>query len=231
MVDAHSAVTRTPTPPSPTTVTWPPRWSPRCLRCSFPKPATVEQIWWHWNYIASRGAWDAPLPTQPFNPDATLPGSAFTLWSTWTQVRLSCARRRWRAARTDADVFVRTFRDRTDGVADSYQALLPLDSFPDNGGAWPRSTLFKVLDDLTTPTTVLDWTINITFTSADVAVSTAENVIVNIRDQYRQRGRHASSSDELLRKLASGGELASELKRGSAERGVNAAHRHRCGRR
>ena len=22
----------------------------------FPKPATVEQIWWHWNYIASRGA-------------------------------------------------------------------------------------------------------------------------------------------------------------------------------
>src|SRR5690606_29425534 len=61
------------------------------------------------------------------------------------------------------------------------------------------------------------------FTSADVAVSTAENVIVNIRDQYRQRGRHASSSDELLRKLASGRELASELKRGSAERGVNAA--------
>ena len=72
--------------------------------------------------------------------------------------------RRWRAARTDADVFVRTFRDRTDGVADSYQALLPLDSFPDNGIAWPRSTLFKVLDDLTTPSTVLDWTINITFT-------------------------------------------------------------------
>jgi hypothetical protein len=188
----------------------------------FPKPATVEQIWWHWNYIASRGAWDAPLPTQPFNPDATLPGSAFTpvhLDPGAAQLR----DRRWRAARTDADVFVRTFRDRTDGVADSYQALLPLDSFPDNGIAWPRSTLFKVLDDLTTPTTVLDWTINITFTSADVAVSTAENVIVNIRDQYRQRGRHASSSDELLRKLASGRELASELKRGSAERGVNAA--------
>ncbi|MCV7154149.1 hypothetical protein H7I57_23720, partial [Mycobacterium pyrenivorans] len=178
----------------------------------FPKPATVEQIWWHWNYIASRGAWDAPLPTQPFNPDATLPiwwhwnyiasrgawdaplptqpfnpdatlpGSAFTpvhLDPGAAQLR----DRRWRAARTDADVFVRTFRDRTDGVADSYQALLPLDSFPDNGIAWPRSTLFKVLDDLTTPTTVLDWTINITFTSADVAVSTAENVIVNIRDQ------------------------------------------------
>jgi hypothetical protein len=188
----------------------------------FPKPATVEQIWWHWNYTASRGVWDAPLPAQPFDPDAALPGSAFT------PVHLDPAaallrERRWRAARSDAEVFVRSVRDRTDGVPDSYQALLPLDSFPDNGIAWPRSTLFKVLDDLTTADTVLDWTINITFTRADVAVSTAENVIVNIRDQYRQRGRHAASSDELLRKLASGRELASELKRGSAERGVNAA--------
>ena len=52
-------------------------------------------------------------------------------------------------------------------------------------------------------------------------MSTSQNVIVNIRDQYRQRGRHAGSDDELLRKLASGRELASELKRGTAERGVN----------
>ena len=118
-------------------------------------------------------------------------------------------------------MFVRTYRDPDDGVPDSYQALIPLDSFPDNGIAWPRATIFKVLDDLTRPDTVLDWTIHTTFTPADAAVSVAQNVITNIRDQYRQRGRHANSDDELIRKLASGKELASELKRGSAERGVN----------
>ena len=131
--------------------------------------------------------------------------------------------RRWRAARTDADVFVRTFRDSEDEVADSYQALIALDSFPDTGIAWPRATIFKVLDDLTQPDTTLDWTIHTTFTTVEAAVSTAQNVITNIRDQYRQRGRHATTDDELIRKLASGKELASELKRGSAERGVNTA--------
>jgi hypothetical protein len=118
-------------------------------------------------------------------------------------------------------VFVRTYRDAHDGVPDSYQALIPLDSFPDTGIAWPRATIFKALDDLTAPDTTLDWTINTTFTTADAAVSLAQNVITNIRDQYRQRGRHADSDDELVRKLASGKELASELKRGAAERGVN----------
>jgi hypothetical protein len=96
-----------------------------------------------------------------------------------------------------------------------------LDSFPDTGIAWPRATIFKVLDDLTGVGVTLDWTIHTTFTSVETAVSVAQNVITNIRDQYRQRGRHADSDDELIRKLASGKELTSELKRGSAERGVN----------
>ena len=135
--------------------------------------------------------------------------------------------RRWRAARTDTDVFVRTFRDAADGVPDSYQALMPLDSFPDTGIAWPRATIFKVLDDLTDPDTTLDWTIHTTFTSADAAVSMAQNVITNIRDQYRQRGRHADSDDELVRKLASGKELASELKRGVRRTWGQPVHRHR----
>jgi hypothetical protein len=52
-------------------------------------------------------------------------------------------------------------------------------------------------------------------------VSTAQNTVVNIEDQYRQRGRHALTDDELVRKRASGKELISELKRGTAERGVN----------
>jgi len=120
-------------------------------------------------------------------------------------------------------VFVRCVRADTDGVPDAYQALIPLDSFPDTGIAWPRCTIFKVLDDLTRPDTVLDWTIHTTFSSAESAVLVAQNVITNIADQYRQRGRHASSDDELVRKLASGRELASELKRGAAERGVNPA--------
>ena len=186
----------------------------------FPKPVSAEQIWWQWNYTASRGVWHHPLPPEPHDPHASLPASAFTpVYFDPAAARLRG--RRWRAARAEADVFVRAYRDADDGVPDSYQALIPLDSFPDTGIAWPRSTVFKVLDDLTAPDTTLDWTINTTFTSAESAVSTAQNVITNIRDQYRQRGRHADSDDELVRKLASGKELASELKRGSAERGVN----------
>jgi AAA-like domain len=186
----------------------------------FAKPVSAEQIWWHWNYTASRGVWRHPLPSAPHDPRASLPASAFTpVYFDPAAARLRG--RRWRAARADAEVFVRTYRDAEDAVPDSYQALVPLDSFPDTGIAWPRSTLFKVLDDLTGGDTTLDWTINTTFTPADAAVSMAQNVITNIRDQYRQRGRHADSDDELVRKLASGKELASELKRGSAERGVN----------
>jgi hypothetical protein len=186
----------------------------------FPKPASVEQIWWHWNYTASRGVWRHPLPSAPCDPHARLPSSAFTPVYFDPAAAALCGRR-WRATRAEAEVFVRTYRDADDGVPDAYQALIPLHSFPDTGIAWPRSTLFKVLDDLTAPDTTLDWTINTTFSSAESAVSLAQNVITNIRDQYRQRGRHADSDDELVRKLASGKELASELKRGSAERGVN----------
>ena len=186
----------------------------------FVKPVSVEQIWWHWNYTASRAAWPHPLPPQRHDPQAWLPASAFTPVH-FDSSAAGLRGRRWRAARTDAEVFVRTYRDGTDDVSDSYQALLPLESFPDNGIAWPKATIFKLLDDLTGRTTTLDWTIHTTFDAADTAVATAQNTIVNIRDQFRQRGRHALSDDELIRKLASGKELASELKRGTAERGVN----------
>lgn len=188
----------------------------------FAKPASVEQIWWHWNYTASRHAWQQPLPNQPYNPDARLPGSAFT--PVWKDPSAAALRnRRWRAARTEADVFLRTYRDKDDGVADSYQAIVGLEKYPDAGLRWPRATIFKVLDDLTKPDTTLDWTIHFTFDTAEVAVATAHNVITNIKDQARQLGRHADSDDELLRKLVSGRQLASALKQGSAERGVNAA--------
>jgi hypothetical protein len=232
----------------------------------FVKPATAEQIWWHWNYIASRGVWRHPLPWHPFDPHARLPSSAFT--PVYFDPSAAGLRgRRWWAARTDTEVFVRTYRDRSDGdeplarraegsdeplarraegsdeplarraegsdeplarraegaVPDAYQALIPLDSFPDTGIAWPKATIFKLLDDLTRPDTTLDWTIHTTFSPPDTALATAQNTIVNIRDQFRQRGRHATTDDELIRKLASGKELASELKRGTAERGVNVA--------
>jgi hypothetical protein len=186
----------------------------------FVKPASAEQIWWHWNYTASRGVWPHPLPAQPYDPQSRLPGSAFTPVH-FDPSAAGLRGRRWRAARTDAEVFVRAFRDTGDDVPDSYQALIPLESFPDNGIAWPKATIFKLLDDLTRPDTTLDWTISTTFSPADTAVATAQNTIVNIGDQFRQRGRHASCDDELTRKLASGRELASELKRGTAERGVN----------
>lgn len=188
----------------------------------FAKPATVEQIWWHWNYTASRHTFQQPLPSQPYDPHARLPGSAFTpVWQDPSAAALRA--RRWRAARTDADIFVRTYRDARDGVPDSYQVIVGLEKYPDAGLRWPHATIFKVLDDLTTPDTTLDWTIHFTFDTAEVAVATAHNVITNIKDQARQRGRHADSDDELHRKLVSGRQLASALKQGSAERGVNAA--------
>lgn len=188
----------------------------------FAKPASVEQIWWHWNYLASRGAWSQPLPATDYDPAASLPAAAFDVVH-FDPAGARQRGRRWLAARTDAEVFVRTHRDPAAAVPDAYQALVGLDSFPDTGIAWPRATIFKVLDDLSTPDVVLDWTIQVSFASADAAVSQAQHVITNIRDQYRQRGRHAHSDDELARKLASGKELASELKRGAAERGVDAA--------
>ena len=186
----------------------------------FAKPVSAEQIWWHWNYTASRGVWHHPMPPAPYDPHARLPASAFS--PVYFDPSAAALRgRSWRGAHPEAEVFVRTWRDADDGIGASYQALIPLDRFPDTGIAWPCSTLFKVLDDLTAPDTTLDWTINTTFTSAESAVTLAQNVITNIRDQYRQRGRHADADDELVRKLASGKELASELKRGAAERGVN----------
>jgi hypothetical protein len=188
----------------------------------FTKPASAEQIWWHWNYLASRHAWQQPLPNPRCDPQARLPGSAFT--PVWKDPAAAVLRgRRWRAARTDTDIFLRTYRDPHDGVADSYQVIVALEKYPDAGLRWPHATIFKVLDDLTTPATTLDWTIHFTFDTAEVAVATAHNVITNIKDQARQRGRHADSDDELYRKLVSGKQLASALKQGSAERGVNAA--------
>jgi hypothetical protein len=187
-----------------------------------PKPASVEQIWWHWNYTASRGVWPHPLPSGPCDPQASLPPSAFR--PVYLDEAAAVQRgRRWRAARFETHALVRTYREPSDGVGDSYQALLPLEDFPDSGIAWPRSALFKVLDDLTRPGVTLDWTIHATFQPAEAAVAVSQNVITNITDQFHQRGRHANTDDELVRKLASGRELTSELKRGAAERGVNVA--------
>jgi hypothetical protein len=188
----------------------------------FVKPAGVEQIWWHWNHTASRGVWPHPLPATPYDPDAALPESAFgPVW--FDPCAAALRQRRWRATRAGEEVFLRTHRDAADGATDAYHAFVALERFPDSGIAWPEATLFKVLDDLSTSSTTLDWTMHLTFESAEAAVANAHHVIVNIKDQARQRGRHAMSDDELIRKLASGRELASELKRGAAERGVNPA--------
>ena len=188
----------------------------------FAKPVTVEQIWWHWNYTASRHTWQLPMPSQPYDPRARLDAAAFR--PVWKDPSATSLRgRRWRAARSDAEVFVRTYREPAEGIPDSYQAIVGLEKYPDAGLRWPNSTIFKVLDDLCTAATTLDWTVHFTFESAEVAVATAHNVIVNIKDQARQRGRHADSDDELVRKLVSGRQLASALKHGSAERGVNPA--------
>ncbi|MDQ2638391.1 MAG: ATP-binding protein [Actinomycetota bacterium] len=188
----------------------------------FAKPASVEQIWWHWNYVASRHSWNQPLPTNPYDPDGRLPESAFTpVFKDPSAAELRG--RRWFATRSEEDIFLRTYRAPEDGVADSYQVITGLEKWPASGIRWPHATIFKVLDDMTTPGATLDWAVHFTFDTAEVAVDTAHNTITNIKDQARQRGRHADSDDDLLRKLVSGRQLASALKQGSAERGVNPA--------
>lgn len=185
------------------------------------KPASAEQIWWHWNYTASRHVWNQPLPANPYDPEARIPASAFTPVYL-DQSAAALKGRKWFAARRPSEILLRTFRDPEEGIADSYQAFAMAEKFSDKGFEFPRSAIFKVLDDLTTPARTLDFEIHTTYTPIDDAVNRAHNTITNIRDQARQRGRHAMSDDELRRKLASGKELASELKSGSAERGVNA---------
>jgi len=188
----------------------------------FAKPASAEQIWWHWNYTASRHTWRRPLPTAPHDPHARLPAGAFT--PVWKDPSAAALRgRRWRAARSDAEIFLRTYREAAEDIPDSYQVIAALEKYPDTGLRWPHATIFKVLDDLSTPATTLDWTIHFTFDTAETAVATAHNVITNIKDQARQLGRHADADDELYRRLVSGRQLASALKAGSAERGVNTA--------
>jgi len=188
----------------------------------FAKPASVEQLWWRWNYLASRHSWTHPLPNTAFDAAARLPAGAFTPIFK-DEAGAALRGRRWFAARTESDIYLRTYRPREDGVADSYQVITGLEKWPDSGIRWPGSTIYKVLDDLTTADYHLDWAIHATFDSAEVAVDAAHNTILNIRDQARQVGRHADSDDELVRKLVSGRQLASALKQGSAERGVNPA--------
>ena len=162
-----------------------------------------------------------PLPNQPYNPHARLPGSAFT--AVWRDPSAAQATAAGAQHVPTPRCTCAPTGEPDDGIPDSYQAIVGIEKFPDTGLRWPESTLFKVLDDLTAPAITLDWSIHLTFDTADVAVSIAHNVILNIKDQARQLGRHAHSDDELIRKLVSGRQLASALKRGSAERGVNAA--------
>ncbi len=98
----------------------------------FAKALSVEQIWWHWNYVASRHTWQQPLPDTPHDPHAQLPESAFTpVWK--DQSAAALRERRWRAGRSENDVFLRTYRGADDGIADSYQAIVGLEKWPDSG--------------------------------------------------------------------------------------------------
>ena len=49
----------------------------------FPKPVSAEQIWWHWNYTASRGVWQPPAAAaalrsarQPARPRRSPPSTS-----------------------------------------------------------------------------------------------------------------------------------------------------------
>ena len=108
-----------------------------------------------------------PLPATPYDPHGRLPGSAFTPVHSIPPPH-ELRGRRWRAARTDADVFVRTYRDPDDGVRRLVSGAgrrWTASPTPGSPGRAPPSSRCSTTS--ATPDTTLDWTIHITFAAAE----------------------------------------------------------------
>ena len=150
-------------------------------------PLAAEQIWWHWNYIASRGVWQQPLPTQPLRPAGAPARSAFT--AVCFDPAAAAAAGPAVAGRPVRHRCVRPHlprrRRRRAGLL---SGVHPAGQFPDTGIAWPESPSSR--SSTTSPARVSRWTGRSILRSPPPTSPglVAHNTIVNIRDQARQRG-------------------------------------------
>src|SRR5258705_3116600 len=179
-----------------------------------PQPAAVEQIWWRWNATLSRGVWREPLPDVAFDENAVLDESAFT-----PGFFDENAAEIYDTSGLSADnPLVRVYRDEREGIADSYQAILPINKFTPAGLTFPRSTLFKRADDLSTGGIVIDWHQNLQLNPPDKLHSDMLRMNTNIEDQWVQRGMAAEVDNQLPRQMVLSRELASKCEEGSVVR-------------
>ncbi|MGD9620633.1 MAG: ATP-binding protein [Mycolicibacterium sp.] len=183
-----------------------------------PQPAPAEAIWWRWNATLSRGVWREPLPDVDFDANAVLDGTAFT-----PGFFDENAAELFDAAGLSADnPLVRIYRDVRDGVADSYQAILPIDKFTPAGLSFPRSTLFKRADDLSTGGIVIDWHQSLQLNPPQKMHTDMVKMDININDQWTQRGIAAEVDNQLPRQLFLTRELAAKCEEGSVNRAGHA---------
>ncbi|MBN7567161.1 ATP-binding protein [Mycobacteroides abscessus subsp. massiliense] len=183
------------------------------------QPAAAEQIWWHWNATTSQGTWRQPLPDVEYDPDAVLDESAFTpAFFDENAAELYGA-----DGISEDNPLVRIYRAPGDGIADSYQATLPLDDFAAAGLTFPRSMLFKLADDLSTDNIVINWIEDMALDPAEKMQDDLRRLNENLKDQFRQRGSASELDTQLPRQVFLTRELAGKVEEGSVERGGSAA--------
>lgn len=184
-----------------------------------PQPAAAEQIWWHWNASLSQGSWREPIPDVEFDPDSVLDESAFTP----AYFDEHAAELLGVDGISADNPLVRVYRESEDRIADSYQAIVPLDDFAAGGLTFPRSALFKLADDLSSENVVINWIEDLALNPAQKMRADLRRLNENLHDQFRQRGRNTELDSQLPRQVFLTRELAGKVEEGSVERGGSAA--------
>lgn len=184
-----------------------------------PQPAAAQHIWWHWNATTSRGAWREPIPDVDPDPFAVLDESAFTP----AYLDENAAELYGPDGVSADNPLVRVYRDPRDGIDDTYQAIAAVDNYPAGGLVFPRSMLFKLADDLSTPTIIIDWHEDLQLRPADKVHAEMIRMDRNLNDQWRQRGDVAGIDDELPRQKFLSRELATKCSAGSSVRAGSTA--------
>ncbi|WP_276823885.1 ATP-binding protein [Mycolicibacterium mageritense] len=183
-----------------------------------PTPAAAQQIWWRWNATLSSGVWREPLPDVAFDPNAVLDESAFT-----PGFFDENAAEIYGPSGLNADnPLVRIYRSESEGLPDSYQAILPISKFTAAGLTFPRSALFKRADDLSTGGIVINWHQSLKLNAPDKLHSDMLKMNINISDQWEQRGVAAEVDTQLPRQMFLSRELASKCEEGSVVRAGHA---------
>jgi hypothetical protein len=174
-----------------------------------PQPATPRQIQWVWRRHLTRGVADSPFPHGPGGPDR-LTGSDFESASFDEGDQ---AARRWRWLPTMKPVL----RVTADGVASSYQALMPVAQLPVQGLFYPRAEYLLTMDDVEIDATA-DWFQYVTVHSVEKALAKVDWAQRNLNDQCFQRHSRQSSDADLGQRYFAAEEYNAELRSSRLER-------------